>query len=131
MLSVLEELKNAAEENTEARELFGSLRKVLVRRAADLVSLSSQTDTAGIGVIYIVSRLINDVFYNFAVDARFDFPAKNPILEAMVGHLRSFLLQIEPSGKRVGEMAFDNFDKAVGEYYRCVRDQNRKLMGET
>lgn len=105
---------------------LGKIRTLVVD--LDLVDIASRVDEKSLSVLYLVKKLINDFWYNFATDASFGFPRESPTISLFSKDLGLFIQQTlhsEDNKTNIDE-ALNYLYKAIKGYYSCLWEIDKK-----
>lgn len=123
---VSERLHEVVTEEDDAKFL-SDLRTFLVDPYLNLVALAHEVDDRTLGMLYLASILVNDVWVNLAIDASFEFPSDHPKLADLSKALRQFMVTVLEDGKEMQQQAFASFCRAVKDYYLFLYEMELKL----
>jgi hypothetical protein len=126
--AILQELHYVATREAETVTLLAGLRKILVELAANSFSPSEGATATQATFLYIISKFVNDLWFNLCGDASFDFPKQSPEIKAIGTHLRDFLTSVSLPQPNIGD-GMQAFGRAVESYYQFVLEKNRQLEG--
>ncbi len=124
---ILQDLDQFAEKlGTGEVKYLGKIRTLVVD--LDLVDIASVVDEKSLSVLYLVKKLINDFWYNFATDASFGFPRESPTITLFSKELGSFIQQTLHSEDKKANMdkALNYLFKAINDYYSCLLESDKK-----
>lgn len=123
---VSERLHEVVTEEDDAKFL-SDVRTFLVDPYLNLVALADGLDDRTFGMLYLLSVLVNDVWVNLAIDATFEFPSDHPKLVDLSKALRQFMIAELEERRETQQQVFENFYRAVKDYYLFLREIEVKL----
>jgi len=123
--SVLRQLRAlaAAHDGKETLALLTGIRKIVIELNAASFFGAEDVAATDIAFLYILSKFVDDLWFNLCVDASFDFPEQSPSIKSVGEHLRQFLVCTPPTL----DTALKVFGEAVASYYEFVSQKNLQL----
>lgn len=128
-MQLFDELLAMLEEDTNRSLVLLQLRERLARDDASLRRLRTELTPAQLGVLYVIKKLLNDLWVNFAVDASFPFPEGDPLMQSIGDEVRTFVLEAGGAAREGKELTgITNFGKAVRDYFELLDQVDKELM---
>ncbi|MGA2625482.1 MAG: hypothetical protein ABSF63_00285 [Candidatus Bathyarchaeia archaeon] len=109
-------------EGPKSLEALGTLRGKVVD--LDLVEASLQVDSRTLSVLYLLKRLLHDIYGNLGTDASFAFPFKCivPAVPLSIGRFAKSALYESRNGE-----AFSHLIEVIQRYYYCMNEVEKEI----